>query len=158
MQENSDLCDSVLAQGIAAPLTMVAFGHKIMMSGVLTELNSHFAIGLRLRDISGVTIRHKDGQVLQTFDQQLALGAVLTPQPNYPMAQSVRYYTRHASDKLRNRKRYNCRPRGNQHLPLATRHPPQSWSLGFSLKPIGKAAALHLPQPRKSRAQTSCFQ
>ena len=49
--------------------------------GLLTELNSHLAIGMRLRDIFGVTIRHRNGQVLQTFDQQIAIGAVFTPHP-----------------------------------------------------------------------------
>ena len=49
--------------------------------GMVTELNPYLTVGMRLRDISGVTIRHENGQVLQTFDQQFALGAALTPHP-----------------------------------------------------------------------------
>lgn len=56
--------------------------------GMLTELNPYLTLGMRFRDISGVTIRHQNGQVLQTFDQQLALGAALTPHP------IIRWYNR----------------------------------------------------------------
>lgn len=105
--------------------------------GVLTELNSHFAIGMRLRDISGVTIRHKDGQVLQTFDQQLALGAVLTPHP------IIRWHNRLditppclgtsleiGSDTIA--------ARVGSTFTFGDEAPPQSWSLGFSLNQLGK--------------------
>ena len=54
--------------------------------GMQTELNPYLTLGMRLRDISGVTIRHQNGQVLQTFDQHFALGAALTPHPVYSMA------------------------------------------------------------------------
>ena len=105
--------------------------------GVLTELNSHFAIGMRLRDISGVTIRHKDGQVLQTFDQQLALGAVLTPHP------IIRWHNRLditppclgtsleiGSDTIA--------ARVGSTFTFGNEAPAQSWSLGFSLNQLGK--------------------
>lgn len=105
--------------------------------GVLTELTSHFAIGMRLRDISGVTIRHKDGQVLQTFDQQLALGAVLTPHP------IIRWHNRLditppclgtsleiGSDTIA--------ARVGSTFTFGDEAPPQSWSLGFSLNQLGK--------------------
>ena len=49
--------------------------------GIATELNPYLRLGMRLRDISGVTIRHENGHVLQTFDQQLALGAAVIPHP-----------------------------------------------------------------------------
>ena len=105
--------------------------------GVLTELNTHFAVGVRLRDISGVTIRHENGQILQTFDQQLALGAVLTPHP------IIRWHNRLditppclgtsleiGSDTIA--------ARVGSTLTFGDEAPSQSWSLGFSLNQLGK--------------------
>ncbi len=105
--------------------------------GVLTAPNAHFAFGIRLRDISGVTIRHRNGEVLQTFDQQLALGAVLTPHP------IIRWHNRlditHpslgtsleiGSDTIA--------ARVGSTFTFGDEAPPQSWSLGFSLNPLGK--------------------
>ncbi|MYB93734.1 lytic transglycosylase domain-containing protein [Candidatus Poribacteria bacterium] len=105
--------------------------------GVLTALNTHFAVGIRLRDISGVTIRHRNGQVLQTFDQQLALGAVLTPHP------LIRWHNRLditplclgtsleiGSDTIA--------ARVGSTFTFGDEAPPQSWSLGFSLNQLGK--------------------
>ncbi|MCY4554423.1 MAG: transglycosylase SLT domain-containing protein [Candidatus Poribacteria bacterium] len=105
--------------------------------GVLTELNAHFAVGVRLRDISGVTIRHENGQILQTFDQQLALGAVLTPHP------IIRWHNRLditppclgtsleiGSDTIA--------ARVGSTLTFGDEAPSQSWSLGFSLNQLGK--------------------
>ena len=105
--------------------------------GVLTALNTHFAVGVRLRDISGVTIRHQNGQVLQTFDQQLALGTVLTPHP------IIRWHNRLditppcfgtsleiGSDTIA--------ARVGSTFTFGAEAPPQSWSLGFSLNQLGK--------------------
>ena len=105
--------------------------------GVLAALNAHFAIGARLRDISGVTIRHRNGQVLQTFDQQLALGTVFTPHP------IIRWHNRLdiippglgtsleiGSDTIA--------ARVGSIFTFGTEAPPQSWSLGFSLNQLGK--------------------
>ncbi len=105
--------------------------------GVLTALNTHFAVGVRLRDISGVTIRHRNGQVLQTFDEQLALGAVLTPHP------LIRWHNRLditppclgtsleiGSDTIA--------ARVGSTFTFDDEAPPQSWSLGFSLNQLGK--------------------
>ena len=105
--------------------------------GVLTALNTHLAVGMRLRDISGVTIRHRNGQVLQTFDQQLALGAVLTPHP------LIRWHNRLditppclgtsleiGSDTIA--------ARVGSTFTFGDEAPPQSWSLGFSLNQLGK--------------------
>ena len=105
--------------------------------GVLTEFNSHFALGMRLRDISGVTIRHKDGQVLQTFDQQFALGAVLTPHP------IIRWHNRlditppclGTSLEIGND---TIAARVGSTFTFGNEAPPQSWSLGFSLNQFGK--------------------
>ncbi len=105
--------------------------------GVLTELNPHFAVGMRLRDIAGVTIRHKDGQVLQTFDQQLALGAVLTPHP------IIRWHNRldiihpcfGTSIEIGNRM---IAARVGSMFTFGTGTPSQSWSIGFSLNQLGK--------------------
>ena len=105
--------------------------------GVLTALNSHFAFGMRLRDISGVTIRHKDGQVLQTFDQQFALGAVLTPHS------IIRWHNRldvtppcfGTSVEIGNE---TVTARVGSTFAFTDELPSQSWSVGFSLTQLGK--------------------
>ena len=105
--------------------------------GVLTELNPYLAVGMRLRDIAGVTIRHRDGQVLQTFDQQLALGAVLTPHP------IIRWHNRldiihpcfGTSVEIGNR---TIAARLGSMLTFDNGNPSQSWSIGFSLNQLGK--------------------
>ena len=105
--------------------------------GVLTELNTHFAVGVRLRDISGVTIRHKNGQVLQTFDQQFALGAVLTPHP------IIRWHNRlditppclGTSLEIGSEA---IAARVGSTFTFGDEAPSQSWSLGFSLNQLGK--------------------
>ena len=105
--------------------------------GVLTELNSHFALGMRLRDISGVTIRHKDGQVLQTFDQQFALGAVFTPHP------IIRWHNRldisppslGTSLEIGSE---TIAARVGSTFAFSDELPSQSWSVGFSLNQLGK--------------------
>ena len=105
--------------------------------GVLTAPNPHFAVGIRLRDISGVTIRHRDGQILQTFDQQLALGAVLTPHP------IIRWHNRlditppslGTSLEIGNE---TIAARVGSTFAFSDEAPSQSWSLGFSLNQLGK--------------------
>ena len=105
--------------------------------GVLTELNPYLAVGMRLRDIAGVTIRHRDGQVLQTFDQQLALGAVLTPHP------IIRWHNRldiihpcfGTSVEIGNR---TIAARLGSMFTFDNGTPSQSWSIGFSLNQLGK--------------------
>ena len=105
--------------------------------GVLTELNPYLAVGMRLRDIAGVTIRHRDGQVLQTFDQQLALGAVLTPHP------ILRWHNRldiihpcfGTSVEIGNR---TIAARVGSMFTFGNGIPSQSWSIGFSLNQLGK--------------------
>ena len=105
--------------------------------GVLTELNPYLAVGMRLRDIAGVTIRHRDGQVLQTFDQQLALGAVLTPHP------IIRWHNRldiihpcfGTSVEIGNR---TIVARLGSMFTFDNGPPSQSWSIGFSLNQLGK--------------------
>jgi len=105
--------------------------------GVLTELNPYLAVGMRLRDIAGVTIRHRDGQVLQIFDQQLALGAVLTPHP------IIRWHNRldiihpgfGTSVEIGNR---TIAARVGSMFTFGTGTPSQSWSIGFSLNQLGK--------------------
>ena len=105
--------------------------------GVLTELNPYLAVGMRLRDIAGVTIRHRDGQVLETFDQQLALGAVLTPHP------IIRWHNRldiihpcfGTSVEVGNSA---IAARVGSTFTFHTGTPSQSWSIGFSLNQLGK--------------------
>ena len=105
--------------------------------GLLTELSAHLAIGMRLRDISGVTIRHKNGQVLQTFDQQLALGAVLTPHP------FIRWHNRldivpscfGTSVEIGNE---TIAARVGSIFIFNDEIPSQSWCIGFSINQLGK--------------------
>lgn len=105
--------------------------------GVLAEINPHLAVGMRLRDIAGVTIRHRDGQVLQTFNQQFALGAVLTPHP------ILRWHNRFdmihpcfgTSVEIGNR---TIAARVGSMFTFGNGTPAQSWSIGFSLTQLGK--------------------
>ena len=105
--------------------------------GVLAAPNAHFAVGIRLRDISGVTIRHRDGQILQTFDQQLALGAVLTPH------RIIRWHNRlditppslGTSLEIGSE---TIAARVGSTFAFSDEAPSQSWSLGFSLNQLGK--------------------
>ena len=105
--------------------------------GLLTELNSHLTLGMRLRDIAGVTIRHTDGHVLQTFNQQIAIGAVFTP---YPI---IRWHNRFditqprfgTSIEIGNKTvaaHVGSTFTFNDELPF------QSWRVGFSLNQLGK--------------------
>lgn len=105
--------------------------------GVLTEINPHVAVGMRLRDIAGVTIRHRDGQVLQTFDQQLALGAVLTPHPiiRWHNRLDIIYPCFGTSVEIGNR---TIAARVGSMFTFDTGIPSQSWSIGFSLNQLGK--------------------
>ena len=105
--------------------------------GVLTEINPHLAVGMRLRDIAGVTIRHRDGQVLQTFDQQLALGAVLTPHPiiRWHNRLDVLYPCFGTSVEIGNR---TIAARVGSMFTLDTGTPSPAWSIGFSLRQLGK--------------------
>ncbi len=105
--------------------------------GLLAELNSHLAVGMRLRDIAGVTIRHTDGRVLQTFNQQIAIGAVVTPHP------IIRWHNRfdiapsHFGTSIEIGNKTIAAHVGstftfNDELPF------QSWRVGFSLNQLGK--------------------
>ena len=105
--------------------------------GVLTAPNAHFAVGIRLRDISGVTIRHRDGHILQTFNQQLALGAVLRPHP------IIRWHNRLdiTSPSLGTSLEIGSETiaaRVGSTFAFSNEAPSQSWSLGFSLNQLGK--------------------
>ncbi|MDE0467849.1 MAG: transglycosylase SLT domain-containing protein [Candidatus Poribacteria bacterium] len=105
--------------------------------GVVTDVNSYLTLGIRFRDISGVTIRHQNGQVLQTFDQQLAFGAVLTPHP------IIRWHNRFdittpgfgTSVEVGNQ---SIMARFGSAFSFTDQTRPQSWSIGFSLNQLGK--------------------
>jgi hypothetical protein len=47
--------------------------------GMITRLNPELAVGATWRDISDVVITGRNGNILQSFDQQFALGATWTP-------------------------------------------------------------------------------
>ena len=105
--------------------------------GMLTELNPYLTVGMRLRDIAGVTIRHENGQVLQTFDQHFALGAALTPHP------IIRWHNRlninspgfGTSLEIGNE---TITARVGSAFSFTTDTPSQSWSAGFSVNQLGK--------------------
>ena len=105
--------------------------------GLLTELNSHLAVGVRLRDIAGVTIRHTDGHVLKTFNQQIAIGAVFTPHP------IIRWHNRFDLTPSRFGTSIEI---GNETIAAHVgstftpndKLPFQSWRIGFSLNQLGK--------------------
>ena len=105
--------------------------------GMVTALNPYLTVGMRLRDISGVTIRHENGQVLQTFDQQFALGAALTPHP------IIRWHNRlnitdpgfGTSLEIGNE---TIAARIGSLFSFATDTPSPSWSAGFSFNQLGK--------------------
>ena len=105
--------------------------------GLLTELNPYFAIGMRLRDIAGVTIRHTDGHVLQTFNQQVAIGAVFTPHP------IIRWHNRfdiapsHFGTSIEIGNKTIAAHVGST-FTLNDELPFQSWRVGFSLNQLGK--------------------
>ena len=105
--------------------------------GLLAEINAHLTLGMRLRDIAGVTIRHTDGHVLQTFNQQVAIGAVVTPHP------IIRWHNRFdispayfgTSIEIGNRA---IAAHVGSTFTLDDELPFQSWRVGFSLNQLGK--------------------
>ena len=105
--------------------------------GMVTEPNPYLRLGMRLRDISGVTIRHENGQVLQTFDQQFALGAAIIPHP------IIRWHNRvniiapgfGTSLEIGNE---TITARVGSAFSFNTDPAPLSWSAGLSLNQLGK--------------------
>ena len=105
--------------------------------GIQTKFNRYLTLGIRLRDISGVTIRDQNGQTLQIFDQHLALGAALTPHA------IIRWYNRldintpgfGTSLEIGNER---IAARVGSAFSFGTNAPSQSWSAGFSLSQLGK--------------------
>ena len=105
--------------------------------GMQTKLKRYLTLGIRLRDISGVTIRHQNGHILQTFDQHLALGVALTPHA------IIRWYNRldintpgfGTSLEIGNER---IAARIGSAFSFGTNSPSQSWSAGFSLSQLGK--------------------
>ncbi|MXY99440.1 lytic transglycosylase domain-containing protein [Candidatus Poribacteria bacterium] len=105
--------------------------------GLLAEINAHLTLGMRLRDIAGVTIRHTDGHVLQAFNQQVAIGAVFTPHP------IIRWHNRFdispayfgTSIEIGNRA---IAAHVGSTFTLDDELPFQSWRVGFSLNQLGK--------------------
>ena len=105
--------------------------------GLVTELNRYLTLGMRLRDIAGVTIRHENGQVLQTFDQQLALGASLTPHPIIRWCNRVDILAPGFGTSLEIGNE-TVTARVGSAFSFNTETPAQSWSAGFSLCQLGK--------------------
>ncbi len=105
--------------------------------GLLAEINAHLTLGMRLRDIAGVSIRHTDGHVLQTFNQQVAIGAVFTPHP------IIRWHNRFdispayfgTSIEVGNRA---IAAHVGSTFTFDDELPFQSWRVGFSLNQLGK--------------------
>ena len=103
--------------------------------GMVTELNPYFRLGMRLRDISGVTILHENGQILQTFDQQLALGAALTPHPIIRWRNRVNIIAPGFGTSLEIGNETIAARVGSA---FSFNTEAQSWSAGFSLSQSGK--------------------
>ena len=47
--------------------------------GIVRRLHPHWSVGASIRDISGVEITDRDGESLQSFEQQLAIGGTWAP-------------------------------------------------------------------------------
>ncbi len=105
--------------------------------GMVTELNPYLRLGMRLRDISGVTILHENGQILQTFDQQLALGAALIPHPIIRWHNRVNIISPGFGTSLEIGNE-TIAARVGSAFSFNTDTPVQSWSAGFSLSQSGK--------------------
>ncbi len=105
--------------------------------GMVTELSPYLRLGMRLRDISGVTIRHENGQILQTFDQQLALGAALTPHPIIRWRNRVNIIAPGFGTSLEIGNE-TLTARVGSAFSFNTDTAAQSWSAGFSLSQLGK--------------------
>ena len=105
--------------------------------GISTELHPYLTLGMRLRDISGVTIRHQNGQVLQTFDQHFALGAALTPHPfiRWPNRLNINAPGFCTSLEIGNE---TLTARVGSAFSFGSDIPAQSWSAGFSVNQLGK--------------------
>ena len=105
--------------------------------GMVTEPNPYLRLGMRLRDIAGVTIRHENGQILQTFDQQLALGAALIPHPIIRWHNRVNIIAPGFGTSLEiGNERITARV--GSAFSFNTDTPAQSWSAGISLNQLGK--------------------
>ncbi len=105
--------------------------------GMVTELNPYLRLGMRLRDISGVTILHENGQILQTFDQQFALGAALIPHPIIRWHNRVNIIAPGFGTSLEIGNEMIAARVGSA-FSFNTDTPVQSWSAGFSLNQLGK--------------------
>ena len=51
--------------------------------GIIVRTSPHLTLGARMLDISGVQIPDEDAEILETFDQQFALGATWKPIPHF---------------------------------------------------------------------------
>ena len=107
--------------------------------GILSKLTPHILIGMQYRDITGVTIRDENGQVLKNFAPQFAFGATVIPHP------AVRGHTcfNFTASSFGTSLEIVASPLSasiGSNFSLDTETLYQSWSLGLSLNQWGKQA------------------
>ena len=105
--------------------------------GALMALSPYVVVGMQFRDITGVSISHQNGTLLQKFDQQFVFGTTLSPHPlirwhscynTYPpsFGTSIELVTGPLAANV------------GSLLSFDTEAPNQSWSLGLSFNKWGK--------------------
>ncbi len=104
--------------------------------GSVVKLNRNVALGIRIRDISGVVIYDENMQVLQTFDPQFSFGATVALHPSLQWHSRADTISRSFGTGLEfSLKNLSARIGSNfENLPSVE---PRSWSLGFSYSQFG---------------------
>ncbi len=105
--------------------------------GAVMSFSPHVTVGMQFRDISGVSIQNSNGKVLQSFNQQFAVGTTLTPHPLIRWHSCINI----TSPSLGTSFEIVTGPLSanvGSHFSLDSNTPTQSWSLGLSFKKWGK--------------------
>ncbi|MYF99938.1 lytic transglycosylase domain-containing protein [Candidatus Poribacteria bacterium] len=105
--------------------------------GAVMSFSPHVTVGMQFRDISGVSIQDPNGKVLQSFNQQFAVGTTLTPHPLIRWHSCINI----TSPSLGTSFEIVTGPLSanvGSHFSLDSNAPVQSWSLGLSFKKWGK--------------------
>lgn len=105
--------------------------------GALLALSPYVVVGMQYKDISGVSIPHQNGTVLQTYDQQIALGTTLTPHPVIRWHSCYNVYPASFGTSLELVSGSFAANIGSL-FSFDTNSPNQSWSLGLSFNKWGK--------------------
>ena len=100
--------------------------------GVISELSTHWTVGVSLRDISGVIIRDVNGRSLEEFPQQLSIGATWLPIGQIQMSNAFNLTTNEVGVGLEISGR-GAALRFGSVLNLNALNASPDWSLGFTL-------------------------